>query len=125
MLVTLKDGYVENYAVIGDLPGGIEVELPEEEIEAFETFYRSYKISEDNTLVLDMKKVESNQQEEILNELRYEREIVCFPVINRGKLWYDSLTPEELDELEVWYQAWLDAPQTGIVPNTPSWLEVR
>jgi hypothetical protein len=125
MLVTFKDGYVENYAVIGDLPGGTFVEFPEDEMETFEVFHRSYKISEDGSLVLDMKKVESNQQEEIRNDLRYERELVCFPVINRGKLWYDSLTPEELDELEAWYQAWLDAPQTGIVPNTPSWLEVR
>ena len=126
MLVTLKDGYVENYAIIGNLPDGIEVVLPEDEIETFEVFYRSYKVLEDNTLVLDMKKLESVQQEEILNDLRHTRETVCFSIINRGKLWYDSLTSEELDELEAWYQAWLDAPQTGVVPNTPLWLaEVR
>lgn len=126
MLVTLKDGYIDNYAIIGDLPDGIEVALPEDEIDFFEAFYRAYKISENGFLVLDMSKLESDQQEEILNDLRHIRETVCFSVINRGKLWYDSLTTEELDELEAWYQAWLDAPQTGVVPNTPLWLaEVR
>ena len=37
------------------------------------------------------------------SSLRNMRERVCFPVINRGKLWYDSLTSEQLNELKKWY----------------------
>lgn len=55
--------------------------------------------------------------------LRREREKVCFPVINRGKLWYDCLTPEQLGELKSWYWKWLNAPETLVYPETPSWLE--
>lgn len=54
--------------------------------------------------------------------LRELREKVCFPVINRGKLWYDCLTPIQLGELKSWYHAWLDAPETLIMPETPGWL---
>lgn len=54
--------------------------------------------------------------------LRNKREEECFPVINRGELWYAKLTAEQKEELSVWYQAWLDAPQTGIIPTKPEWL---
>lgn len=54
--------------------------------------------------------------------MREEREKVCFPVINRGKLWYDRLTPLQLGELKSWYQAWLDAPKTLKYPVAPAWL---
>ena len=53
--------------------------------------------------------------------LRTEREFV-FKVINRGKLWYDTLTPEQLEELKVWYAAWLDVTETLKKPKRPSWL---
>ena len=55
-------------------------------------------------------------------KLREAREYVCFPVINRGKLWYDRLTPMQLGELKSWYQAWLDAPETLTYPVAPAWL---
>ena len=58
------------------------------------------------------------------DDLRVKRAEVCFPVINRGALWYDKLTEEQKAELSVWYQAWLDAPETGIIPTAPTWLEV-
>lgn len=54
--------------------------------------------------------------------LREQRAKVCFPVINRGKLWYDKLTPLQLGELKSWYQAWLDAPITLEYPVEPVWL---
>ena len=63
-----------------------------------------------------------NWQEEEIKRLREERERVCFPVVNRGELWYAKLTPEKKEELAQWYQAWLDAPQTGIKPQTPEWI---
>ncbi len=55
--------------------------------------------------------------------LRLKRKIECFSVINRGKLWYDSLTEIQLQELSTWYQAWLNVTITLIAPGKPSWLE--
>ena len=57
--------------------------------------------------------------------LREAREKECFPVINRGKLWYETLTFEQLSELRSWYRAWLDAPETLIRPNKPLWLNYK
>lgn len=62
-------------------------------------------------------------EEEMLNQLRYKREIECFPIINRGQLWYDTLTAEQYDELQVWYQAWLNVTETRIIPEKPSWIK--
>ena len=36
----------------------------------------------------------------LVDAIRRQRDIVCFPVINRGKLWYDSLSYEQLGELK-------------------------
>lgn len=58
-----------------------------------------------------------------LSAIRAQRETECFPIINRGALWYDKLTVEQKAELAVWYQQWLDAPETGIMPTIPKWLK--
>ena len=55
-------------------------------------------------------------------KLRAQRVKECYPVINRGKLWYDNLTEEQAMELEAWYQAWLVVTETKVVPPKPSWL---
>ena len=57
-----------------------------------------------------------------LLRLRNKRERVCFRVINRGQPWYNTLTTEQLVEIQSWYQAWLDAPQTLVEPEKPIWL---
>lgn len=46
----------------------------------------------------------------------------CFSVINRGRLWYDALTEEQLSELQSWYRAWLDGTNTQTIPEKPEWL---
>lgn len=64
----------------------------------------------------------------ILNEkqkieiIRKERSKICFPIVNRGKLWYDSLNYSQLAELKKWYFNWLDATETKIIPKTPDWI---
>jgi hypothetical protein len=60
---------------------------------------------------------------DIKKHLRAEREKICFPIINRGKLWYDTLTFDQLVELKRWYWDWLDVTDTNVVPVTPSWLK--
>lgn len=61
--------------------------------------------------------------EELAQNIRIRREMECFPIINRGALWYEKLTAEQKSELSVWYEAWLNAPQTLIVPTRPEWIE--
>ena len=54
--------------------------------------------------------------------LRNERKEKCFKIINRGKLWYDCLTSEQLAELKNWYWAWLNVTETLVIPVEPKWL---
>lgn len=61
--------------------------------------------------------------EAIKKQLRTQRNAECFPIINRGKLWYDKLTSEQLIELEIWYKSWLDCTETMIAPIAPSFLK--
>lgn len=54
--------------------------------------------------------------------IRIVREEECFPIVNRGKLWYDQLTSSQFNEMKAWYEAWLDAPATGKMPKKPKWI---
>lgn len=56
-------------------------------------------------------------------ELRRRREMECFPVINRGYLWYMQLSDEQLKELNEWYKDWLNVTETLLVPQKPEWME--
>lgn len=56
-------------------------------------------------------------------ELREERERVCFPIVNRGQVWYDTLTNKQRSELTDWYRAWLNVTKTLKVPPMPEWLK--
>lgn len=63
------------------------------------------------------------KDEQKLSHLRKLRITECFSIINRGKLWYDSLTLSEEAELRDWYAAWLNVTETLIIPKRPSWLD--
>lgn len=65
-----------------------------------------------------MRSVEKKQ-----NELREERERVCFPIVNRGQVWYDTLTELQRAELAAWYRAWLNVTKTLKAPTMPAWLK--
>lgn len=58
-----------------------------------------------------------------LNELRKRREEECFAVVNRGKLWYNTLTIEQEYELQEWYFAWLNVTETKLIPERPAWVD--
>lgn len=68
------------------------------------------------------KQFKINDEEE-KNILRIKREQECYPIINRGQLWYSRLTDEQKQELDVWYTAWLDVTETKVIPERPSWLK--
>lgn len=57
------------------------------------------------------------------NRLRSRRTSECFSIVNRGQLWYNRLTEEQIAELNVWYQSWLDVTDTLVVPDKPEWLK--
>lgn len=120
MKVLLDDDYVASYTIIGDLEGGIEVSEPED-IESFEQYFAAYKL-DNGTLILDESQLEIVKDKQELDLLRWQRERECFPVINRGELWYSKLTEEQLEELSEWYNAWLEVTETRIIPKKPSWL---
>lgn len=61
--------------------------------------------------------------EEYNERVRNLRELQCFPIINRGTLWYNTLSSKQMQELDQWYKAWLDVTKTKQIPVKPSWLE--
>lgn len=77
--------------------------------------YKHINTSNDNTVVY--------MHTPDIGYIRYLRERECFSVINRGSLWYDTLTDEQKEELKVWYHDWLDVTETKIVPDKPIWLK--
>jgi hypothetical protein len=115
-----KDGYITSYALVGTIVDGIEIADPED-ADHFCEHFQAYRIR-DGDLVFEAEKQEALLQSEEIDNIRQCREKECFSIINRGQLWYDKLTEEQSIELKNWYQAWLDATNTGVVPNKPAWL---
>lgn len=115
-----KNGYVLSYAIIGTLSDGIEVEELKD-LRHFQENYQAYKVV-DNQLVFDSAYAAIRKISEKQHELRERREAECFSIINRGQLWYDSLTPQQRAELQQWYDAWLEVTETLQPPETPDWL---
>ena len=66
-----------------------------------------------------------NKVLEFKNDLRKKRELECFTVINRGKLWYERLSYEQYIELVSWYNKWLDVTNTLVIPERPNWLDKK
>jgi len=56
------------------------------------------------------------------DRLRIKRKEECFEIINRGKLWYDTLSEEQIAELRNWYKSWLDITQSKTEPKKPEFL---
>lgn len=108
------ESYNSNYAV-----------LQVQELPKYDPLRQELKI-ENNQLVIVNKNLTAEQMQTVLqiemNTLRAQRESECFSVINRGQLWYNKLTQEQIVQLNTWYQAWLDVTATKIIPTKPSWL---
>ena len=121
MIVLLNEnGYVESYALVGSLVDGIEVPDPED-IEHFESHFEAYGDADGKVSFNDVWQTMLEKSRKVA-EIRLRREQECFPVINRGQLWYDRLAEKQKTELSKWYQAWLDAANTGVVPEKLAWL---
>jgi hypothetical protein len=116
-----KENYVLGYAFIGDLDNSIEVEDFE-----FKHDCNYYKYDKGN-IIYDKNRydlaVKNDLEANVLEMIRLNRQSECFSIINRGKLWYDILTAKQIEELDEWYKAWLNAPETLIEPDKPIWLK--
>lgn len=125
MQIRLKDNYVESYALVGGIEGGVEVsDLPPEALADFALHHTAYKLAEDGrTLVLDADKRDADADAAALYALRTRRERECFTYINRGQLWYARLSAAQLAELSAWYIKWLDVTRTRKIPDKPAWLD--
>lgn len=120
-ILTDNNGYVESYAIIGDILESTEFEAPSN-LEHFECNYRAYRVRE-GKLIYDEEQATVLQNEAENAQLRIERDSECFSVINRGWLWYDTLTEKQTKELRKWYKDWLDVTETKKKPDRPSWLK--
>lgn len=59
-----------------------------------------------------------------IDGIRRARTKQCFEIIdNRSPLWFSHLSEEQQLELNNWYDAWLKATETKIIPKKPTWLE--
>ena len=115
-----EQGYVVSYALEGELVDALETAEPND-LSHLEKHFTSYRMR-DGTLVFDEGKDAQAQSEAAKAEYRRRRELECFPIINRGQLWYDTLSEGQLSELKNWYQAWLDGTNTQTIPEKPEWL---
>lgn len=121
MKVLLSDqGYVVSYALEGELLDAVEAAEPSD-LSHFEEYFTAYRV-QDGALVFDDAQAAEEQVETAKSAYRQRRQTECFPVINRGRLWYDTLTEDQLSELKTWYQAWLDGTNTQTIPEKPEWL---
>lgn len=115
-----EQNYVVSYALEGELLDAVEASEPND-LSHFEEHFTAYQVR-DGTLVFDVARAAAERDEAAKDAYRKRREIECFPVINRGPLWYDTLTEEQLSELKTWYRAWLDGTNTQTIPEKPEWL---
>lgn len=114
-------GFIDGYATIGDILESTEIDAPDD-LDHFERNYRAYRVK-DGRLFFDEEQASVLQTEAEKEQLRIDRDTECFAVINRGWLWYDTLTEKQTKELRKWYKDWLDVTETKKKPDKPSWLK--
>lgn len=100
---------------------GIEVELPFDANELFSNIGVYQYVG--GEFVKDEEMAATKADEKELDALRGKRRTECFPIVNRGQLWYAQLTEEQAAELADWYRAWLDVTESRIIPETPVWVK--
>ena len=120
------NGFISEFMNVGSegiLPDGIslEIDIDTFDLEDFLVNFEAYKYNGE--------KLERDEEQLVIVIDKNEKEILrirrlreCFPIINRGDMWYATLSEEQKEELRLWYQAWLDVTETKIVPEMPAWL---
>ena len=116
-----EKGYVTSFAIEGELVDGQELPDPED-IDHFAEHFESYKL-QDSTVVFDEAQAATLAEESEKDTLRQRRQTECFSFVNRGQLWYATLSIAQIAELTAWYTAWLKVTETKVVPVRSAWLE--
>lgn len=110
-----KDNYVENY-FIKDCDRSILItESQFRKISETPAFY-GWKYSEND----DDFTLEPLLYDDVLRE---RRKVECFDILNQYSfLWFNHLTKIQKQELEQWYNKWLDVTETKNIPAPLEWL---
>ena len=116
-----EKGFITDFAIVGTIEGGIEVNEPKD-IDHFMEHFTAYKVK-DNLPNFDSEEDNKIETENTKQALRQRRQTECFSYVNRGQLWYATLSVKQLAELTLWYKAWLNVTETMSVPERPAWLE--
>ena len=116
-----EKGFITDFAIVGTIEGGIEVNEPKD-IEHFMEHFTAYKVK-NNAPDFDSEEDNKIETENTKQALRQRRQTECFSYVNRGQLWYATLSVKQLAELTLWYKAWLNVTETMSVPERPAWLE--
>ena len=61
-------------------------------------------------------------EEDIVKELRLRREKECFAIVNRGSLYFEQFTPEQMSQIRDWYNSWLEVTKTKAIPEKPNFI---
>lgn len=115
-----ENGFVLEMSLGGNI-GGIDVELPQNVADYIENF-RAYQLI-DGKLLKNEEYAIALIEEQEKKQLRRLRESECFKIVNRGILWYNTLTEEQKQELDAWYHQWLDVTETLVIPENLEWVE--
>lgn len=120
-----ENNYIKEYNSLiqySHISNSITIELSDEQFNSH--FIQNYKAYQyiNNQLIFDENYQQKLIEEDNKEKIRTLREIECFAVVDRSQFWYNTLTNTQLEELRTWYEAWLDAPETGNIPIKPSWL---
>jgi hypothetical protein len=116
-----EKGFITDFAIVGTIEGGIEVNEPKD-IDHFMEHFTAYKVK-NNAPDFDSEEDNKIETENTKQALRQRRQTECFSYVNRGQLWYATLSVKQLAELTLWYKAWLNVTETMSVPERPAWLE--
>ena len=112
--ITSKFGF-QTYPIVDGM-----IDISEEELNNIRNKTKCFDV--ENNCVIDYDNSQ-NLKNEFLIKLRDKRDYECFSIINRGKLWYDNLTQEQLEELNKWYNDWLNVTDTLVEPEKPEWIK--
>ena len=115
------NGFITSFALTGDITNGIELPDPED-IDHFFEHWQSYK-PQDGKPLFDEEQDTALAEEAEKETLRQRRQTECFSFVNRGQLWYATLSIKQLAELTTWYTSWLKVTETKTIPEKPEWLE--
>lgn len=116
-----KDNYIEAYSEEYISIESCQTIQSNEDIDFNKSF--AY-VFENEKLVFSQELYEEVMNESEIVQLRTRREEECFSIINRGEAWYtiNVNTDERKEELNDWYNDWLNVTETKVIPEKPCWI---